>query len=79
MDCFWVVEDEWSTTGLVNGLNGYQVYTEEGPELGLTPGRKFKQLKDFPHLQFRPASSQLIVLSLQRINHMMQERFDHLA
>jgi len=81
MDCFWVVEDEaeWSTTKLINGLNGYQVYTEEARELGLTPGGLFKKLKDFPHMQFSPASSPLIVLSLQQINQMMQERFDHLA
>jgi len=81
MDCFWVVDGqaEWSTTKMVNGLNGYQVYTEEAQKLGLTPGGLFKKLKDFPHLQFRPASSPLSDLSLQQINQIMEERFGHLA
>src|SRR5262245_37617115 len=81
MDCFWVVDGhaEWSTTRLINGLNGYQVYTEVARELGLTPGGLFSKQKDFPHVQFRPSSNPLSALSLQQINQMMQERFDHLA
>jgi peptidoglycan LD-endopeptidase CwlK len=77
IDCLWVVEGEaeWSTTRMVNGLNGYQVYTEEARKLNLTPGGMFKRFKDFPHVQFRPENNPLIILSLQQINQAMEERF----
>src|SRR5512137_2618771 len=31
LDCFWLVNGkaEWSTTKLINGLNGYKVYADE--------------------------------------------------
>jgi peptidoglycan LD-endopeptidase CwlK len=81
IDCFWVVDGkaEWSTTKLIHGLNGYQVYTEEAQNLFLTPGGLFKNLKDFSHMQLRPESSPLEILSLRQIDQAMEKRFGDLG
>jgi hypothetical protein len=77
LDCFWVVNGkaEWSSVKKVNGLNGFQVYAEEGEGLGLTAGGHWSGLKDWPHLQLRSASSPMQVMSILEINAAMKERF----
>ena len=80
MDCFWLVagKAEFSTSKLVNGLNGYRVYVEEAVKLGLTPGGLFKKLKDFPHVQFRPQGSPTAIFTLLEIDAEMKKRFGKL-
>ncbi len=77
MDCFWLVDGkaEFSISKLVKGQNGYRVYVEEAQKLGLTPGGLFKKLKDFPHVQFRPAGSPTQVFTLLEIDAEMKKRF----
>jgi peptidoglycan L-alanyl-D-glutamate endopeptidase CwlK len=76
-DSFWLVngDAEWSSTRKINGLNGYHVYAEEAAKLDLTPGGLWPTFKDWPHAQFRSASSPTAVLSLTDIDQIMKERF----
>jgi peptidoglycan LD-endopeptidase CwlK len=77
VDCAWVVagKTEWSLQKKVNGINGYQLYAEQARALGIDAGGLWKSFKDWPHVQLRPASSPLKVLSLAEIDKAMQERF----
>ncbi|MET3650526.1 M15 family metallopeptidase [Dyella japonica] len=77
VDCFWVVRGaaEWSTRRLINGLNGYQVLADEAEKLGLTAGGHWKSLKDWPHVQLRPAAAPSDAMSVKDINTAMQQRF----
>src|SRR5262249_20995053 len=70
VDCFWLVngQAEWSTTKLVNGLNGYRVYAEEAQRLGLTAGGLWSGLKDWPHVQLQVAGSPLGLFTLVQIS-----------
>ena len=74
VDCFWLVNDndEWSTTKIINGVNGYQVYAEEARKLGLKAGADFG---DAVHVQFPQESSPIHKYSLKEINDKMQEMF----
>ncbi len=78
VDCFWLVDGatEWSTTRLVDGFNGYKVYAEEATNLAMTAGGLWRTLKDWPHVQLRPAASPLGVFTLQQIDSAMKEKFD---
>jgi len=77
VDCCWIVNGkaEWSTQKLVNGINGYRVYANKAEDLGLTVGGHWKNLKDWPHVQFRGASSPLRIMSLSEIDRVMKQRF----
>jgi peptidoglycan L-alanyl-D-glutamate endopeptidase CwlK len=77
LDCFWVVNGaaEWSTSKLVNGLNGYHVYAEEAHRLGLNAGGTWHSFQDWPHVQFRSAGSPDDVMSLMEISNEMKKRF----
>ncbi len=77
VDSFWVVDGraEWSTVRKVDGVNGYQVYAEEAAKLGLDAGGRWRRFKDWPHVQLRPSSSPLGVLSLTEIDEEMRRRF----
>ncbi len=77
VDSFWVVGGtaEWSSAKKIEGVNGYQVYAEEASNLGLDAGGLWKSLKDWPHVQLRPAGSPAKVLSLVEINSEMKKRF----
>jgi len=66
---------EWSTTRLVDGLNGYKVYAQEATNLGITAGGLWRTLKDWPHVQLRAASSPLGVFTLLQIDSAMKEKF----
>src|SRR5262245_8068321 len=52
VDCMWVVDGhaEWSTTRMVNGVNGYQRYADLAVEIGLSAGGHWTTFKDWPHL-----------------------------
>lgn len=78
VDCFWVLngQAEWSTKRLVNGRNGYAVYAEQARQLGLTAGGFFTTLKDWPHVQLRPAGSPLGAgMPLAQVDAEMKQRF----
>jgi len=77
VDCFWVVRGaaEWSTRRLINGLNGYQVLADEAEKLGLTAGGHWKSLKDWPHVQLRPAAAPSDAMSVKDIDTAMKQRF----
>jgi hypothetical protein len=77
LDCFWVVNGEanWSTTKLVNGVNGYKEYAKAASSLGLDAGGLWKSLKDWPHVQLRKDASPLGKFTLQQIDGIMKERF----
>jgi len=81
LDCFWVVDGkaEFSTSRLVNGVNGYRVYVEEAQSLDVTPGGLFKKLKDFPHVQFRPQGGPSSLFTLAEISAEMEKRFGGLG
>ena len=80
VDCVWVVDGkaEWSTRRLIEGVNGYQVYAQAAAKLGLTAGGLWSSLKDWPHVQWRPAASPTKLYSLAHINRLMEERFGSL-
>lgn len=78
VDCFWVLngQAEWSTKRLVNGQNGYAVYAACARALNLTAGGFFSSLKDWPHVQLRPAGSPLgAKMSLAEVDAAMKQRF----
>ncbi len=77
VDAYWRVDDraEWSSTKMINGLNGYVVYAEEGIKNGLTAGGHFKSLKDWPHLQLSPAPEPLGRYTMQQIDTLMKHRY----
>lgn len=77
VDCFWLVNNdaEWSSSKLVNGLNGYHVYAGEAHRLGLTAGGTWISLQDWPHVQFRKAGSPLDIMDLKDVNAEMKMRF----
>jgi peptidoglycan L-alanyl-D-glutamate endopeptidase CwlK len=77
VDCFWAVngQAEWSSSKLVGGQNGYQVLAEEAKAMGLTPGGLWTSLKDWPHVQLRPAGSPRSVMTLWEIDQAMKKRF----
>lgn len=77
VDCFWLVDGaaDWSAARKVDGQNGYRVYAEEATALGLTPGGYWTSLKDWPHVQLRPADHPGKVLTLQEIDAAMRQRF----
>lgn len=75
IDCFWLVDDhaEWSTSLLVNGVNGYQVYAQMARKLGLRTGADFKT-PDPVHVQFRQDEVPA-VFSMMDINDAMELKF----
>lgn len=77
VDCFWLVNNqaEWSPQKIINGLNGYRVYAEEAVKLELDPGGLWRTFKDWPHVQYRQASSPLKVFSLIEIDKRMEQKF----
>lgn len=77
VDCFWVVGDraEWSARKEVGGSNGYAVYAREAAALGLAAGGLWQRLKDWPHVQLRPAVSPAKIMALSEIDRVMRERF----
>jgi peptidoglycan LD-endopeptidase CwlK len=78
IDCFWAVNGtaEWSTTRLVNGVNGYRVYAATASAFSLFAGGNWTNFKDFPHIQARKAGSPTAEgLTVSEINDTMRERF----
>ena len=76
-DCCWIDFNNkvnWSTTQVINGVNGYQVYAEEAKKMGLTPGGYWTNLKDWPHVQLRPDASPAS-LGVIAIDAEMKKRF----
>jgi peptidoglycan L-alanyl-D-glutamate endopeptidase CwlK len=77
-DCFWLVNGgaEWSTTKKINGVNGYRVYAEEAPKVGLTAGGNWSSFKDWPHVQLNAANSPLSAgMTLLQVDAEMKKRF----
>ena len=77
VDCFWVVngQSEWSAERMVAGRNGYQVLAAEAKAMGLTAGGLWPTLKDWPHVQLRPAGSPRSLMSMWEIDQAMSKRF----
>lgn len=78
VDCFWAVNGvaEWSSTKLVDGINGYRVYATKAKELGLEAGGFWSSLKDWPHVQLRRAGSPASAgMTLAEIDEQMRNRY----
>jgi len=78
VDCFWLVGDsaEWSIKKKINGVNGYQVYTEQASNVGLFPGGAWVSFKDWPHVQLRHKNEGVLdLMKLQNVDEIMKERF----
>ena len=77
LDCFWLVGGvaEWSTTRIVNGINGYKLYADIAEDLELTAGGHWSSFKDWPHVQKKGASSPLQEHSWSEINAKMLQLF----
>jgi len=77
LDCFWLVNGhaEWSTTKLIHGKNGFQVYANLASHFGLAAGGLWTSFKDWPHVQMSEASSPLDKFTILEIDAVMQERF----
>jgi hypothetical protein len=78
VDCFWALDGraEWSTSRLVDGVNGYRFYADKAKVLGLTAGGFWRTLKDWPHVQLRSAASPVAAgMTLAEIDGVMRERF----
>jgi len=74
VDCFWVVDENsnWSYTELVNGVNGYHVYSKTAIELGLRSGSSWG---DWPHIQKPKESAPNKTMSWEDINRLMSDKF----
>ena len=78
LDCFWSVNGsaEWSTSEIVDGVNGYKVYAAKAKEIGLDAGGLWPSFKDWPHLQLDAARSPAAAgKTLAEIDAVMRERF----
>lgn len=77
LDCFWLVdgEAEWSSSKLINGKNGYQIYAAAARELGLFPGGYWENFKDWPHVQLKKDSSPNSDKSVIEIDEAMRRRY----
>ncbi len=73
-DDYWLVDGEaiWSSRKLVNGLNGYKVWSEEAAKHGL---RSLGAMGDWPHVQGPAESSPSRLYSLAQIDAAMRKRF----
>ena len=79
VDCAWIVDGvaEWSTTRLVDRMNGYHAWARMAEDRGLTAGGLWSRMADWPHVQKRKEPSPLAAgLSLKTIDEAMQARFD---
>lgn len=77
-DCFWLVNGtaEWSTTKKINGVNGYRVYAEEAPRVGLIAGGNWPSFKDWPHVQLREKNSPVSAgMTIVAVDTEMKKRF----
>jgi peptidoglycan LD-endopeptidase CwlK len=81
IDCYWLLRNkaEWSVNKkamLRDGrrFNGYRLYAEFATSSGLIAGGHWQRLKDWPHIQRRPAEVDHYY-SLPEIDKTMQERF----
>lgn len=77
VDAFWNVGGaaEWSTTKLVNGVNGYHVWAAQARDAGLNAGGFWNSLKDWPHLQLRGAASPKSQFTVPQIDAAMKAKF----
>lgn len=81
VDCYWLVNGnaEWSTSKLVNGENGYNVYAKNAQKLGLEPGH-FWSSKDSVHVQKSTMSINKLIelgkLSFPELDEKMKSMFD---
>jgi len=77
LDCFWLVDKkaEWSSQKKINGVNGYRNYSKLAQELGLTSGGLWRDLKDWPHVQLRSATSPAKELTPSEIAAEMENDF----
>lgn len=74
VDCMWLVDNQaqWDPGKQIGGQNGYAVYAEEAVKLGLTAGGLWKSIKDWPHVQLRPADSPLGIYTIPGIDAKMK-------
>ena len=79
VDCFWAVNGkaEWSSSIIIDGVNGYVMMANEAEKIGLTAGGRWPKFKDWPHVQMRVSGSPIAEgMTLQEIDHEMQQRFE---
>ncbi|MBP7003651.1 MAG: M15 family metallopeptidase [Amaricoccus sp.] len=59
VDCFWAVNGkaEWSSSKIIDGVNGYKEYARRVKQAGLDAGGLWPSFKDWPHAQFRRQGS----------------------
>lgn len=77
-DCFWAVNGaaEWSSSRVIDGINGYKVYAAKAKEIGLEAGGFWSSIKDWPHVQLRAFGSPTSAgLTLSEIDAEMESRF----
>ena len=78
VDCFWAVNGgaEWSTSKILDGINGYKIYASRAKEFGLVAGGLWRSFKDWPHVQLRQQGSPTAAgYSLAEIDKAMKTRF----
>ena len=71
VDCYWSAEGKviWEINAKVNGINGYQVYSEEAMKLGITAGHFWINFKDSPHIQHLPYVNPLAIYPIEQIDN----------
>lgn len=76
VDCYWNTDGKanWSVTQKINNQNGYYVYAEEAEKLDLTAGGLWT-MADWPHVQLRPESSPLKIMSIKEVDALMKKTF----
>ncbi len=78
LDCVWIVDKkfEWSTTRLVNGVNGYKLYARIAEQMELTHGlhRGHENEWDWAHVQLRPISVEK-AYPVEKVVHEMKVRY----
>lgn len=78
VDCFWAVNGraEWSSSVLVNGINGYKFYASSARDAGLEAGGFWSSIKDWPHVQLRRFGSPVSAgMTLKQVNDAMKQKF----
>jgi peptidoglycan LD-endopeptidase CwlK len=75
VDCVWIIDQktQWSTTKLVNNVNGYEVYAAEATKIGLTS--LGASIGDWVHVQLRTETGPQKIFTLEQIDQTMEKQF----
>lgn len=80
VDCAWIINSKicWDNESQMDGINGYEVLSNEALNLNICSGHHWTDLKDSGHLQAEFSASPLDQYKWNEIDKMMEERYSKL-